>query len=201
MPGPSKFHRASGRSAGRAGAAAARLSAASAITRQAGQRCRFHRQRIDDGALAASDDQPQPGDAFAAITFASTAICLQTPTHAQPGHGSSLCIGAAMNSGGNPVAIFTGWCRKAPICRASSAVEQRFCKPLVGGSIPSPGTTRNSLENQTFFDFSAAARRPWERLEIRIWVHFWVQSRFTGVAEEREARNEPRRGCAIRGSY
>jgi hypothetical protein len=27
-----------------------------------------------------------------------------------------------------------------PTCRVSSAVEQRFCKPLVGGSIPSPGT-------------------------------------------------------------
>jgi hypothetical protein len=28
-----------------------------------------------------------------------------------------------------------------PARRASSAVEQRFCKPLVGGSIPSPGTS------------------------------------------------------------
>src|SRR5262245_20718068 len=27
------------------------------------------------------------------------------------------------------------------ICRLSSAVEQRFCKPKVGGSIPSAGTT------------------------------------------------------------
>src|SRR5262249_29857657 len=26
------------------------------------------------------------------------------------------------------------------ICRVSSGVEQRFCKPLVGGSNPSPGT-------------------------------------------------------------
>ncbi len=26
------------------------------------------------------------------------------------------------------------------ICRVSSAVEQRFCKPLVGSSILSPGT-------------------------------------------------------------
>jgi hypothetical protein len=29
---------------------------------------------------------------------------------------------------------------KPLICRVSSAVEQRFCKPLVGGSSPSPGT-------------------------------------------------------------
>ena len=28
------------------------------------------------------------------------------------------------------------------ICRFSSAVEQRFCKPKVGGSIPSTGTTK-----------------------------------------------------------
>ncbi len=28
--------------------------------------------------------------------------------------------------------------------RVSSAVEQRFCKPLVGGSIPSPGTSKNN---------------------------------------------------------
>jgi hypothetical protein len=27
--------------------------------------------------------------------------------------------------------------------RVSSVVEQRFCKPLVGGSNPSPGTSRN----------------------------------------------------------
>jgi hypothetical protein len=29
-------------------------------------------------------------------------------------------------------------------CRVSSVVEQRFCKPLVGGSNPSPGTSRIS---------------------------------------------------------
>ena len=29
---------------------------------------------------------------------------------------------------------------KSLICRVSSAVEQRFCKPLVGSSILSPGT-------------------------------------------------------------
>ena len=28
-------------------------------------------------------------------------------------------------------------------CRVSSVVEQRFCKPLVGGSNPSPGTNKN----------------------------------------------------------
>jgi hypothetical protein len=33
--------------------------------------------------------------------------------------------------------VFTGY------CRVSSVVEQRFCKPLVGGSNPSPGTSRN----------------------------------------------------------
>src|SRR5262249_45460876 len=27
-------------------------------------------------------------------------------------------------------------------CRVSSVVEQRFCKPLVGGSNPSPGTRK-----------------------------------------------------------
>ena len=32
--------------------------------------------------------------------------------------------------------------QKCPFCRVSSAVEQRFCKPLVGGSIPSPGTSK-----------------------------------------------------------
>ena len=31
---------------------------------------------------------------------------------------------------------------KPLICRVSSAVEQRFCKPLVGGSSPSPGTNK-----------------------------------------------------------
>ena len=38
-----------------------------------------------------------------------------------------------------------GWCRPARFaafcCRLSSVVEQRFCKPLVGGSNPSAGTT------------------------------------------------------------
>jgi hypothetical protein len=29
-------------------------------------------------------------------------------------------------------------------CRVSSAVEQRFCKPLVGSSILSPGTSNNN---------------------------------------------------------
>src|SRR6185312_14022896 len=41
--------------------------------------------------------------------------------------------------------IFQGGVRKAPRRRVSSAVEQRFCKPKVGGSIPSPGT-RNTVK-------------------------------------------------------
>jgi integrase len=46
-------------------------------------------------------------------------------------------------SGRHLVAIrgnFQNDVREVLICRVSSAVEQRFCKPLVGGSIPSPGT-------------------------------------------------------------
>jgi hypothetical protein len=36
----------------------------------------------------------------------------------------------------------TGLYIKSLICRVSSAVEQRFCKPLVGSSILSPGTNK-----------------------------------------------------------
>jgi hypothetical protein len=35
---------------------------------------------------------------------------------------------------------FQSGMQKVSVRRVSSAVEQRFCKPLVGGSIPSPGT-------------------------------------------------------------
>jgi hypothetical protein len=38
---------------------------------------------------------------------------------------------------------------KSLICRVSSAVEQRFCKPQAGGSIPSPGTKKtNTFKGQ-----------------------------------------------------
>jgi hypothetical protein len=40
---------------------------------------------------------------------------------------------------------------KSLICRVSSAVEQRFCKPQAGGSIPSPGTTPSSSFNPLFY--------------------------------------------------
>jgi hypothetical protein len=33
--------------------------------------------------------------------------------------------------------------KRLQICRVSSAVEQRFCKPQVGGSRPSPGTNKS----------------------------------------------------------
>ncbi len=40
-----------------------------------------------------------------------------------------------------PASCETAKCHICPLgSRVSSAVEQRFCKPLVGGSIPSPGT-------------------------------------------------------------
>ena len=45
-------------------------------------------------------------------------------------------------AGGNPVAIPLMFCPKPLIGRVSSAVEQRFCKPLVGSSILSPGTNK-----------------------------------------------------------
>ena len=38
---------------------------------------------------------------------------------------------------------------KAAECRLSSAVEQRFCKPKVGGSIPSAGTISENLSKLT----------------------------------------------------
>src|ERR1043165_2695414 len=44
--------------------------------------------------------------------------------------------------GGKMVAIGYRRCQKTHRCRVSSAVEQRFCKPLVGSSILSPGTNR-----------------------------------------------------------
>ncbi len=48
--------------------------------------------------------------------------------------------------GGNPVAIPLLFPAKPLICRVSSAVEQRFCKPLVGSSILSPGTITSGRE-------------------------------------------------------
>jgi hypothetical protein len=41
-------------------------------------------------------------------------------------------------------------------CRVSSAVEQRFCKPLVGGSSPSPGTNRQLVQPGHIGDGAAA---------------------------------------------
>src|SRR6185312_9399667 len=41
--------------------------------------------------------------------------------------------------------------------RVSSAVEQRFCKPLVGGSIPSPGTIRPPPYLSKIIQFADAA--------------------------------------------
>jgi hypothetical protein len=38
--------------------------------------------------------------------------------------------------------------RKPLICRVSSVVEQRFCKPLVGSSNLSPGTKQSNLLRQ-----------------------------------------------------
>jgi hypothetical protein len=45
-------------------------------------------------------------------------------------------------------------------CRVSSAVEQRFCKPKVGGSIPSPGTNENK-DLQAFFTSSGHKSLAW----------------------------------------
>src|SRR6185437_7219208 len=39
--------------------------------------------------------------------------------------------------------------------RISSAVEQRFCKPKVGGSIPSSGTDFIRVSENTSFNFDA----------------------------------------------
>jgi MFS family permease len=53
--------------------------------------------------------------------------------------------------------LFYGWIARSAACdrvvtllallrsRVSSVVEQRFCKPLVGGSNPSPGTSKIEL--------------------------------------------------------
>src|SRR5215475_7391419 len=46
---------------------------------------------------------------------------------------------------------------KSLICRLSSAVEQRFCKPKVGGSIPSAGTIDLADKNEAD---SIAAHQP-----------------------------------------
>ena len=45
---------------------------------------------------------------------------------------------------------------KSLICRVSSVVEQRFCKPLVAGSNPAPGTIK-ALKIQGFSPISANA--------------------------------------------
>src|SRR5258708_38839292 len=55
--------------------------------------------------------------------------------------------------------------------RVSSAVEQRFCKPLVGGSIPSPVTCKNHrLIKATYLRHlrgNAAATGSSEEIEMR----------------------------------
>jgi hypothetical protein len=46
---------------------------------------------------------------------------------------------------------------KSLICRVSSVVEQRFCKPLVGSSNLSPGTTfhaQATRQNPTYYRFA-----------------------------------------------
>jgi hypothetical protein len=50
--------------------------------------------------------------------------------------GISIVAVCRWQSGGN----FDRIRLETPECRVSSVVEQRFCKPLVGGSNPSPGT-------------------------------------------------------------
>jgi hypothetical protein len=63
-------------------------------------------------------------------------------------------------SGGNPVANRPAVQAKSLICRISSVVEQRFCKPLVGGSNPPSGTSKN---NCLATYFSAARQRKFAR--------------------------------------
>jgi hypothetical protein len=66
----------------------------------------------------------------------------------------SLRMSGAINAGDASPQRF--YCRaryaNRRACPCSSAVEQRFCKPKVGGSIPSGGT-RRSLWRPRFFTF------------------------------------------------
>src|SRR5215470_2557513 len=52
-------------------------------------------------------------------------------------------------------------CLETPLCRVSSVVEQRFCKPLVGGSNPSPGTSKiNCPDGELRCGCRAARKNP-----------------------------------------
>ena len=66
---------------------------------------------------------------------------------------------------GTPV---TGALWRAGSSRFSSAVEQRFCKPKVGGSIPSTGT----IPSRHF-----ALNLAWQMLEVRLPVPILVLNR------------------------
>ena len=86
----------------------------------------------------------------------------------------------AMFSGGNPVAIALSGRSKPLICRVSSAVEQRFCKPLVGSSILSPGTVRSGASCKVIFPAAREGRSP-------------LPGRDCGTAAASGSKRKPRR--------
>src|SRR5690349_21973794 len=65
--------------------------------------------------------------------------------------------------------------RKSLICRVSSVVEQRFCKPLVGSSNLSPGTNglghpRDASLDRRVWHFDPMGSQSRERELISYWV-------------------------------
>src|SRR5262249_45934208 len=86
--------------------------------------------------------------------------------------------------------------------RVSSGVEQRFCKPLAGGSNPSPGTNKiKDLSHKTEDQSSQKSRlgRPWEAL-----MFFWqvfLHHRRAGITLDAStpSRGRLRRSCRSGG--
>ncbi len=115
-------------------------SADRARLRGARRRPVFHGRGVQRAAPAperARQYQGNPGRCqtpHVQLALASSRRCLPRSGSSDNPTGSGL--------GGNPWRIRPRPHRKCPFCRVSSAVEQRFCKPLVRGSNPLPGTNK-----------------------------------------------------------
>src|SRR5258705_13852437 len=60
---------------------------------------------------------------------------------------------------------------------------QRFCKPKVGSSILSTGTSQKALQHRNFSEFLMLLFFSLRIAGNSIWVHFWVHLRNMGAAK------------------
>ena len=114
---------------------------------------------------------------------ATAPVCRRRPPH----HGRRARLVAAARG------CYFAFARASSPSRISSAVEQRFCKPKVGGSIPSSGTNKKPLQHSNFLNFQRSGFSDGKPPE----TGFGCKNGCSCDSPRGAARGRPRRGDGV----